>query len=116
VAPVVAGILDDANNATISRASLKRNVQIANHKQAALVKGHRHESATGLHEGQEDSQSSRSSCVNSSVITTKCRSHCGGDNKAHKKTARVMFWRKTSVSPKPWNKPAMLELGWQERL
>jgi hypothetical protein len=33
LAPVVADVLDDANNATESRASLKRKAQIAKHKQ-----------------------------------------------------------------------------------
>jgi hypothetical protein len=111
LAPVVADILDDANNATESRASLKQKAQIVKHKELFAKETAINPPPFSIKIEMAVDPSSRVS-VNSSVTTANCRSYYGDDNKARRKAQKGDVWAKVGL-PKPWNKPAMLELGWQ---
>ncbi len=89
LAPVVADVLDGANNATESRASLKRKAQIAKHKQL-LAKD------AAMNPPPVSIKVEKTLSPSSSVTSIANR-------------PRSMTIGRKCVSPKPWNKPAMLE-------
>ncbi len=97
LAPVVADILDDANNATESRASLKRKAQIAKHKELFAKETAMNPPPFSI-KLEKAVDPSSSSSVNSSVTTANCRSYYGGDNKARRKAQKGDIWAKVRVA------------------
>jgi hypothetical protein len=97
LAPVVADILDDANNATESRASLKRKAQIAKHKELFAKETAMNPPPFSI-KLEKAVDPSSSSSVNSSVTTANCRSYYVGDNKARRKAQKGDIWAKVRVA------------------
>ena len=97
MAPVVADVLDDANNATKLRASLKQKAQIAKHKQLLAKKTAMNPPPVSIKVERTVNPSSSSS-VNSSVTTENCKSYFGADSKVHRKAQKSDIWAKVRVA------------------